>query len=426
MIRAHCPIFRYVIAVFAGVLACLVAATARADRLSLVPVLSTWWEYSDNLLLTPEESDDEKLADHSINVQPGLAVIYDSLRTQARIGGTTAFQWYLEETQENGIPDLVNADAGVSYWITPKTRLAAGEMMTFYYDPRDAQGTAAQEILQARTGSIGNTINLGAEQIFTGRSSMRLDYRFITNEFEDLDLFDVVSHQIEADWRERVSERHTVVIFGRYTRNLYSHEFDFVRRLYESDARMEREFPYQIDRESDFDTYVPGLGLDYQLTATLQFQARSGMILPARWIDDKDYELDPIDWYQRLAATHTWRFLRTTASYTRDLTPANGLESAVLAQDYALALQQVWTRHWQTGQELGFNRATQSAGEVDAWRQAVNANYYFFGWLGVGAGYQHFEQFTDFGIFGAHTITNRFLATLTITTPSVNTLSVTP
>ncbi|MCB9477782.1 MAG: hypothetical protein H6684_07540 [Deltaproteobacteria bacterium] len=397
-------------------------SVAHATKLTIYPLLATWYEYNDNLLATAEESDEEKLADSSITVQPALRVRYESVRTEAEIGGQAAFQWFFNEQSENGLPDLVEGHALYGVWLTPSTRIEASDDLGFFFDSRDTIGTQSQELLQVQTASITNTIGLGLTHIFDLRNQVAGKYEFVTNEYEDEDLADVVTHRPTIEYEHRVSPVHTIVVFGRFTRNIFDPEFDFLRRIWDSDARMDEEFPTELRTDNDFDTYVPGVGLDYRMTATLSFSVRSGMIVPARLVDNS-YQLDELEWYQVVSAEKNWQMVRLGVGYERDLEPASGINTAVLSQNYNADLTEVWTRKFETSQNAYFNRATQLDGDFDTYAGAVAANYYIAPWIGIGAGYQHIRQYSDLGADDTETITNRALFTLEISTPQADSLS---
>ncbi|MCZ7584953.1 MAG: hypothetical protein M5R36_17365 [Deltaproteobacteria bacterium] len=253
-----------------------------AGRFSLLPNLAAWWEWNDNILLEAEESEADKIEDQSGTVQPGLALLYDSYRTQARLAGAAAFQWYLETTEENRLPNLITGTFLVTQWLDPSTRVEVFDNLSFFYDPRDNLGQTAAEVISVRSASISNSIGANVERSFTRTTRLRAEYSFNTTEYDEPILFDVVTHAAALSWFEAVSEQHTIVVFGRFARNLYDAEFDFLRRFVDEDATMKEDFPTSLERPSDFDTYIPGLGVDYHMTEGLTFSVRSGLTLPAR------------------------------------------------------------------------------------------------------------------------------------------------
>ena len=402
---------------------------AFAGRLALAPSLALDGEYNDNIFLVTEEEVDEgeevKTEDYILTARPGLRLRYDTIRLAAFAGGSVGIQSYYENEEENRLPSNVTMETGLSYWFGPKTQVGIEDNLTFFYDPRESFGTDTEEVLSVRTGSINNGITLNARRIINRLSIVDASYTFSTMEYEDSNLFDVVRHLAEASWNRRVSERHTLVVFGRYARNLYNTEFDFMRRHWDSDARMDEEFPYQLKRSSDFDSYVPGLGLVYQITPSLAVQVRSGLVLPVYYVDE-NYRLDEIDWYQRLGMNYQYRRYRFNLIYERDLIPASGVDTAVLNQRYGIGFDQVWTRRFVTGLSHNFTRADHRPGIIDAYRSGVTASYYFFTWLGLSAGYQRYEQFSVYGAGPEQTIkTNRFLLSLSVGMPNPDWLSVT-
>ncbi|MCZ7584952.1 MAG: hypothetical protein M5R36_17360 [Deltaproteobacteria bacterium] len=60
---------------------------------------------------------------------------------------------------------------------------------------------------------------------------------------------------------------------------------------------------------------------------------------------------------------------------------------------------------------------------MDGYRAGAIANYYFASWIGVGAGFQHYEQFSRFGDLETTVYQNRALATFNIGVPGPETLS---
>ncbi len=410
-------------AVFAAL---LFAAPAYAGRLALAPSLALDGEYNDNIfLITEEDETEEKTDDYILTTRPGLRLTYDTHRLAAYMGGSVGVTSYWENVEENRLPNNVQVGSGMTYWVNPKTQMGASDTLTFFYDPRESFGTDAEEVLQVRTGSINNVISVNGRRIINRLSVVDASYGFSTTEYEDSNLYDVVRHLVEMSWRRRISERHTLIVFGRYSRNLYNTEFDFMRRHWDSDARMDEEFPYKLIRHSDFDAYTPGLGLEYQVTPTLTVQVRSGLVLPVYYLNE-EYKLSEIDWYQQLGANYQYRRYRFGLNYTRDLVPASGVERAVLNQRYDINFDQVWTRQFVTGVNHLFSRSDQRPGIIDAYRTGVTAAYYFFTWLGLSAGYQHYEQFAVYGAGPEQTIkTNRYLISLSVGMPDPDWLSLT-
>jgi hypothetical protein len=97
----------------------LLPLSASAGRFTLVPSLVVTGEWTDNLLLTPEESDHAKLSDFSVTAFPGLALTYDSYRTHAFVGAGVGFRHYFRYDQFDGWPEYYNGTAGWAYWLSP-------------------------------------------------------------------------------------------------------------------------------------------------------------------------------------------------------------------------------------------------------------------------------------------------------------------
>ncbi len=404
----------------------IAVSPTQAGRLSLVPSLAVDGEYNDNIFLVTEEDElEEKTDDSILTVRPGLRLHYDTYRLAAHIGGGVGMQSYYENVEENRLPSNASAGTGLSYWFGPKTQVGVEDTLTFFYDPRESFGTATEEVLQVQTNSINNNITLNARRIINRMSVIDASYIYSTMEYEDPTLFDVVRHIFETSWTRRVSERHSIIVFGRYARNLYNSEFDFMRRHWDSDARMDEEFPYKLIRDSDFDAFVPGLGLVYRVTPSLVFQVRSGLVFPVFYYDEQ-YKLAELDWYQQLGMTYQYRRYRFRLNYARDLIPATGVEAAVLNQRYGAYFDQIWTRRFVTGVNHIFSRSDRRPGIIDAYRSGVTAAYYFFTWLGLSTGYQHYEQFAVYGAGPDQTVkTNRFLLSLSVGVPDPTWMSLT-
>ena len=107
------------------------------------PARSPAWEkYSGATLLTPNRAETPILHDHSLNVQPGAHVLYDSDLTQARIGGTAAFKWNRYHPEYDGLPDIITADASYSRLLAPRTRMSLIDNYSYFYAPGEVFGVS--------------------------------------------------------------------------------------------------------------------------------------------------------------------------------------------------------------------------------------------------------------------------------------------
>jgi len=389
------------------------AAGWAAGRFVLLPSLVLLGEYSDNILLTPEDSEDDKLADFSVTALPGLRLRYDSYRSEAFIGAAVGFRHYFEYDEYDGLPEFYQGAVGWSYWLNPLVKLTLLDELTFYTDPRDNPLAEQQpDIESLRTESIANRLGCNVLYTATRVSSFETGYTFGTTEYTEEDLADTVEHQFTFTWNRQINPAFRLSTFYNYTRALFAEDYDFLRQIWDDEYTTDPPFPFELEEENDFDTHVPGVGLQYQATPSLSFEFRSGLIFPASMYRNDVYRLDDIDWYQRIEATKNFWRMTAAANYTRNVAPAHGLAGAVLTQTVAGRLQERWTRQFETLQDVGYSNYLQDAADIDAVRAGVGANYYFFNWLGVGLAYSflhqvgHYED-TDAQRLYAHRVTLR-------------------
>ena len=405
-------------ALFVVLLLTLAPASAHAGRFSLMPNLVLTGEWTDNLLLTPEESDDEKLSDFSITAFPGLTLAYDTYRSHVFIGAAVGFRHYFRYDQYDGWPEYYTGSAGWSYWLNPAVRLTFLDQMTYYTDPRDQPFAQAGAVESLRTESLANTI--GASVLYTASQLSTLEggYSFGTNEFRQRLLDDVVEHMFFATWTHRVSPSYSMVLFHNYNRALFSPHYDFFRRFWDHDYSMRPTFPTSLSDPQDFDTHIPGVGLIFTATPTLSFDVRSGVILPCYLINDK-YQLANPDWYQHITVLKTFRRMNLSLSYMRTVAPAHGLAGAVLTQTVGTTFTQQWTQHFETTEMAGYTNYLQTVANIDALNAGVEADYYFFNWLGVGLGYTYLGQVGHLGADAEdqHINAHRITLHVALTTP---------
>ncbi len=376
---------------FVVLLLALSATAASAGRFSLAPSMVVNGEWTDNLLLTPEDSEDEKLADFSVTALPGLTLNYDTYRTHAFVGGAVGFRHYFEYDQYDGWPEYYLGALGVSYWATPQLRLNLVDNLMYYTDPRDQPFTTVRAVESLRAESLGNTMAGSLTYAATPLSTVEGGYTFGTTEFREAAASDVVQHSFFVSWTRRVSPSYQMVLFYNYDRALFSSHYDFFRRLWDDDYSMRPTFPVKLDNPDDFDTHTPGAGLIFAATPSLTFDFRSGVILPC-YRHDEAYALDQPDWFQRVSMVKAFRHMNLTVSYNRTLAPAHGLAGAVLSQTVGSTFQQRWTRHFETTEEVGYTNYLQAAANVDVLHAAAEADYYFFNWLGLGLSYSYLGQ----------------------------------
>ncbi|MBZ0272999.1 hypothetical protein K8I61_13250 [bacterium] len=414
-----------VAALFIAILA--VAAPAHAaTRFSVYPQLSAYYEWTDNLLLTTEESEDEKIADHSLLLVPALALILDNERTVFEIGGAAGFRWHYEHTEENNVPDQVTGQVLLTHLVSRRARVEASDNLTFFYDPRDTATRTQNELVSVRTASIGNAARGFVGYFVAPTLEAGVEYVFSTSEFEDRILFDAVQHAATLSLEKGVTARFSYTAFARATRNIFDRDFDFIRRVYDSDARMEEDFPTELRDPNDFDTWVPGAGIDFRLTPTFTLAFRSGVIFLAREETAGEYRFDDIEWYQTAAATQAFRRVVLAASYSRDVEPAQGLENATRNEQIFLTAEESWTDWLQTLQEAGLLRARQEEGIIQGWRAGAGLTLRPARWLAFGAGYQRFEEESRFDLTETTLIQNRAYVSLSIGPPRRNTFQLVP
>jgi len=384
-----------------------------ANRFTLLPSFVFMGEWTDNLLLTPEDAEEDKIADYSITAIPGLRLRYDSYRTEAFIGASAAFRHYFEYDEHDGMPEYYEAGLGWAFWVNPRWRLMLLDELTFFTDPRDRPfgGAQQQDIESLRTESIANRIGIGSQIVFSRISNLETGYGFRTTEYREDDLNDTVEHQFALAWNRQLSPAYRFMLFYDYNRALFSPHFDFLRSMWDDEYAMDPSFPMNLDSENDFDTHIYGAGLFYQTTPSLSFELRSGVIMPCQDINGV-YQLTEPEWYQRIDLTKLcWR-MRSSLTYNRTVAPAHGLAGAVLTQTVAGRLEENWMRRFQTIQEAGYTNYLQTAADIDAWRAGAGINYYVFTWLGTGLAYTYLQQQGDTADGGtqdlyAHRITLR-------------------
>lgn len=421
--QAKLGVIRRIPLIFLLVILLLPSTCWAAGRFTLLPSMVLLGEWTDNLLLTPEDSEDEKLADYSITGVPGLRLRYDSYRTEAFIGVAAGFRHYFEYDEYDGLPEYYQGGIGWSYWLNPVLRLTLIDELTFYTDPRDQPFADQADVDSLRTESIANRVGASLLYNVTRLSALETGYSFATAEFEEDTLDDTVEHLAFISWSRQLSEAYRFFVFYNYTRALFSTHYDFLRRFWDQDYSMRPTFPTALRNETDFDTHIPGVGLRYQATPSLSFEARSGIVMPC-YLRNEAYQLDDVDWYQRIEVVKLFWRIQTMASYTRTIAPAHGLAGAVLTQTVAGRIDERWTRQFETIQETAYSNYQQDAADIDAVRVGAGANYYFFHWLGMGVAYSFLNQVGLFEEGGdqelyAHRVTLR----LALTTPRPDWLS---
>jgi hypothetical protein len=376
------------------VLCALLAAPAAvwgAGKVSFLPTFTLYGEWTDNLLLTPEREADEKLAAFSLVAEPGLRIRYDTYRTEAAIYGSAAFRHVFDHEEYDGWPEYYRAGLAWGYWITPAVRTVAGDEIIYFTDPRTQPFSQGRTLDTLRTESINNRLFTTTTWTATRLSSLEGGYSFSTTEFKQRNLYDTVEHDFALTWTQQLSATHRLIIFYDYARNLFSHNYDFLRHYWDSDYAMDPPFPYDLTNPADFDTHIPGVGLQYLATPSLTFDMRSGVVMPA--VERRGvYQMSDLEWYQRMEVSKLFWRMQATGTYTRTYAPAHGLLGAVLANSVGARLDERWTRRWETYQEAGFTNYAQPTTNIDAWSATAAVNYYFFNWLGVGAGYNFVEQ----------------------------------
>ncbi len=400
----------------------LLPLSASAGRFTLVPSLVVTGEWTDNLLLTPEESDHAKLSDFSVTAFPGLALTYDSYRTHAFVGAGVGFRHYFRYDQFDGWPEYYNGTAGWAYWLSPLVRLTFTDALVYYTDPRDQPfSTSTSAVESLRTESLANTIGVSTLYTITRLSTVEAGYSFGTTEFRNELLDDVVEHAAFATFTQRISPSYNMVLFYDFNRALFSPHYDFFRRFVDHRYSMRPSFPVKLKDPNDFDTHIPGAGMIFTASPTLSFDVRAGVILPCVRRNDA-YEMDHPDWYQRLTILKVFQHANLVFSYTRSVAPAHGLAGAVLTQTVASSFSQRWTQHFETTEEADYTNYLQPAANIDAGRGAVEADYYFFNWLGTGLAYSYLGQVGHLGE-GApdqHINAQRVTLHVTLAPPSPN------
>jgi hypothetical protein len=329
-----------------------------------------------------------------------------------------------EHEEQGGWPENYQGGIGWSYWASPSVRVTLGDEIVYFTDPRTQPFSQGRNLETLRTEAIGNRVFTRVSWMIDRLSTLEGGYAFATNEFSDEQLFDTVEHQFEIQWGRMIDPSFRFFVFYNYNRNLYSHDYDFLRSWWDHDYVMAPFFPTRLDDPADFDTHVPGLGLQYLATPSLSLEMRSGVILPAVW-ENKVYQLDDLEWYQRAEVSYLYAILRAAVAYTRDYAPAHGLEGAVLSQSVSSRLDERWTSHLETYQEGGYTNYLQPATNIDAWSASTGINYYFFNWLGVGAGYNFTDQrgYTIAGEAAGHTMAHRVVLRVGLTSPRPDWLS---
>ncbi|MDP8223664.1 MAG: hypothetical protein P9L99_09915 [Candidatus Lernaella stagnicola] len=403
----------------------LPGVAAAAGKISLLPTFVLFGEWTDNFLLTPEnDPDNEKIDAFSVNFQPGLRLRHDTYRSESFVYFAATFRHVFEHEDQSGWPEYYNGGLGWSYWINPRWRTTVGDELMFVTDPRDQPFSEGRDLETLRTESIANRIFASSLWQMSRIDNLEGGYAFATTEFREDDVSDTVEHQVSVEWAHQFAANHRLFVFYAYNRALYSPDFDFLRHYWDDEVAMDPGFPTALDDPADFDTHIPGVGLEYLATASLSFQVRSGLIVPASEPNGV-YQLDELEWYQRMEVTQLFWRMRAGLVYNRTFAPAHGLEGGVVTNAVSARVDEQWLRQLETYQEGSFTNYLQDATDLDAWRATAAINYYPWNWFGVGAAYNYLEQFSyaPDGATDARTVAHRVTLRLGLTSPRPDWLS---
>lgn len=409
---------RLTILLVVGLLAWPAAARA-AGKLAFLPTFTLLGEWTDNLLLADENAPAaERISAFSLAMQPGLRIRHDTYRSEAYIAFAATFRHVFEHEEHDGLPEYYSGGVGWAYWVTPKLRTTVGDELTFFTDPRDQPFSEGRDLETLRTESLANRIFAEALYTATRRDSLRAGYDFATTEYREDILFDTVEHRFTLEWARQIGMNHRLFVFYMFNRALYSVNYDFLRHLWDDQVAMDPPFPTALDHPADFDTHIPGVGLNYLATQRLSFEMRSGVVVPAVQ-ENGTYQLDDLEWYQRVEVAQLFWRMRAALTYNRSYAPAHGLEGAVVTNAVVARLDERWLRQLETYQEIGYANYLQPAADIDAFRGTTAINYYPWNWLGVGAAYNYVEQlsYDENGDTAARVTAHRISLRLGLSTP---------
>jgi hypothetical protein len=419
-VRARLP----ALLILAGLLA-LPGLASAAGKVSFLPTFVLFGEWTDNLLLTPENDPvDDKIAAYSASFQPGLRVRYDTYRAETFVFFAATFRHVFEHEEHDGWPEYYSGGVGWSYWLSPRWRWTIGDEFIFATDPRDQPFSEGSDLETLRTESIGNRLFTRLQWNQTQITSVETGYAFATTEYRDPLILDTVEHQFDIQWARQIDPSSRFFTFYNYNRALFSPDYDFLRHWWDNDVSMDPSLPTALENDADFDTHIPGVGLQLFATPRLSFEARSGIILPA-YEKNGIYQLDDLDWYQRLEVSQAFWRMQATGIYQRTFAPAHGLEGGVVTNAVSARLDERWLRDLETYQEAAFANYVQPATDINAWRATAAINYYIFSWFGVGAGYNYLEQisYDADGGTNAVVVAHRVTVRLGLTSPRPDWLS---